>query len=97
MSLSGLSQTERSDLVVSLALLLCSDAGVDPSGETLQAVIDASGNKIASYYATLFSQYTEKTGGVKHFLGGPSAGLLCVCLVIYMNSCTVDAMYMYYA
>ena len=54
MSLAELSPTQKEELVVSLSALVVSDSGGDMSPETLQAVIDASGNSVAPYWAPMF-------------------------------------------
>lgn len=53
---------EKDQLIVSLSALLCLDAEVEATTENLQAAIDASGNSIAPYYATIFASCIEKAG-----------------------------------
>jgi large subunit ribosomal protein LP1 len=65
---------ERDQFVVSLAALVVADAGQDVSADNINAVINASGNKVASYWAPLFSTYIEKAGGVNKFFSGPGSG-----------------------
>ncbi len=64
----------KDQLVVSLAALLLHDSNVDISADNIDAVVKASNNTVPAYYATLFSSFIEKAGGVEKFLVGPSAG-----------------------
>mmetsp|Transcript_19460 Transcript_19460/g.28824 ORF Transcript_19460/g.28824 Transcript_19460/m.28824 type:complete len:119 (+) Transcript_19460:76-432(+) len=74
MAISTLNEAEKSEMVVSLAALLCSDANVSPSKENLESVIKASGNAVKPYWTALFSSFLEKSQGVGKFLGKPGAG-----------------------
>ena len=65
---------DKNQLVVSLAALLLTDCGADITAESLNTVITSSGNKVPSYYTTLFASFIEKAGGVEKFMAGPSAG-----------------------
>ncbi|CBK21523.2 uncharacterized protein [Blastocystis hominis] len=49
-----MSTIEKEELIVSLAALLCADAKVEVSKDNLDAVIKASGNKIAPYWTAVF-------------------------------------------
>ena len=73
MSLSA-SGAERDQFVVALAALVVADSGSDVSADNLNAVISASGNKVASYWAPLYSSYIEKAGGVEKFFSAPGSG-----------------------
>ena len=68
MSLSELSPAAKEELVVSLASLVIEGSGGDHSPETLQAVIDASGNSVAPYWASLFGSFLGKVGGAGKLL-----------------------------
>ena len=75
MSLAELSPTQKEELVVSLSALVVSDSGGDMSPETLQAVIDASGNSVAPYWAPMFGTFLSKVeGGCDKFCGTPGSG-----------------------
>jgi len=65
---------EKEQLVISMAALLLSDCGTELSAENLSSVITASNNSVPTYYPALFAGFFEKSGGVKSFLAGPSAG-----------------------
>jgi large subunit ribosomal protein LP1 len=71
LSVSG---SDKDQYVTALAALILADSSVDITADNLNAVIDASGNKVPAYYAVLYSTYIEKAGGVSKFLSGPSAG-----------------------
>lgn len=73
-ALEGLSQHEKDELVVSLSALICADSSADISEENLNAVITASGNKVAPYWVPVFASCLQKTDGVEKFLVGPGSG-----------------------
>jgi hypothetical protein len=60
--------------VTSLAVLLLADCNVDVNAENIDAVVASSNNKIAPYYATLYSSCVEKAGGVDKFFQSPGGG-----------------------
>ena len=71
LSVSG---ADKDQLVASLSALLLADSGVDITADSIAAIADASGNKLPTYYTTLYASFIEKAGGVDKFLAGPSAG-----------------------
>lgn len=65
---------DKDQLVVSLAALILSDCEVEITTESLDAIVSSSGNKVPSYYTSLFASLLSKAGGCDKFLAGPSAG-----------------------
>ena len=74
MSLTSLSGVEKDNLVVSLASIIASESGAEITAETLQAIVDASGNSVAPYWAPLFATFAAKADGLDKFFGAPGAG-----------------------
>ncbi|KAG5177645.1 hypothetical protein JKP88DRAFT_264981 [Tribonema minus] len=74
MAFAELTEGQKSEMVVSLAALLCEDAGVELSAENLNSAVSASGNKVAPYWTSLFASYLEKAGGCEKFMGKPGSG-----------------------
>eukprot|EP01041_Mallomonas_annulata_P001766 gene1766-3417_t len=70
----NLPKAEKEQLVVSLAAIICADSGKDATAENLSAVISASENSIASYWAPLFASYIEKSEGIDRYFAGPGSG-----------------------
>jgi large subunit ribosomal protein LP1 len=64
---------DKDQFVTSLAALVCADSSVDVTAENINAVINASGNNVAAYWATLFATSIEKAGGAKKFFPTPGA------------------------
>lgn len=73
-ALEGLNVNEKAELVCSLSALLCADSGADVSADNLNAVIKASGNKVATYWVPVFASTVEKAGGIDKFCKAPGAG-----------------------
>jgi hypothetical protein len=73
-ALDGLNNNEKAELACSLSALLCADAGVDINEENMNAVLVASGNKVANYWTPVFASTIEKAGGVDKFCKGPGSG-----------------------
>ena len=65
---------DKDQLVVSLAALILADCGSEITAESLDAIVSSSGNKIPSYYSTLFATFIGKAGGVDKYMAGPSSG-----------------------
>jgi uncharacterized membrane protein len=65
---------DKDQLVVSLAALILSDCEAEITTESLDAIISSSGNKVPTYYTSLFASLLSKAGGCDKFLAGPSAG-----------------------
>jgi hypothetical protein len=65
---------DKDQLVVSLAAIILADSKLEVSAENINTVLSSSGNSAPAYYATLFSTYIEKAGGVEKFFTAPSAG-----------------------
>ncbi|CAM9928297.1 unnamed protein product, partial [Phaeothamnion confervicola] len=74
MALTELPEAQKSELIVSLAALLCEDADVAITSENLNSAIEASGNKVPAYWTVLFASMLEKSGGVEKFCGKPGSG-----------------------
>jgi large subunit ribosomal protein LP1 len=74
-NMSALCETgaDKDQFVTSLAALVCADSSVDVTAENINAVINASGNNVAAYWATLFATSIEKAGGAKKFFPTPGA------------------------
>jgi hypothetical protein len=68
------SGSDKDQLVTSLACLLLSDSKQAITADSIDSVINASGNKVPAYYSALFASFIEKAGGVDRFCNGPSAG-----------------------
>jgi len=73
-ALEGLSAAEKAELVCSLSALLCADAGAELSEENINAVIAASGNKVAAFWTPAFASTLAKAGGVDKYTKGPGSG-----------------------
>ncbi len=73
MSLSA-SGPARDQFAVGLAALVLHDSNVDVSADNLNAVLNASGLKLAPYWAPLYASFVEKAGGVDKFFTSPGAG-----------------------
>lgn len=46
----------KDDLVVSLAILALHDGGAEVTGEKINALIEATGNKVAGYWGALYAK-----------------------------------------
>ena len=74
-SLSELSDTQKSELVASLAsIIAASNSGGEVTSEVLTAVADASGNSLAPSWAALFASVVARAGGVEKFCLTPGSG-----------------------
>lgn len=65
---------DKDQMVTSLAVLLLRDSGVDVTADAINGIINASGNKVPSYYATLFASFVEKAGDLSKMMPAPAAG-----------------------
>ena len=75
MSLSELSAAKKTELVTSLAVLVCSDAGADATPENLTAVITASGNTASPMWVSLFAKaLAANNGSIEKFVAAPGSG-----------------------
>ena len=73
--LADLTESQKEELVVSLATLVCADSSVELSAENINAVITASKNTVRPYWAALFSSHLAKIDGdVDRFLAAPGSG-----------------------
>uniref|UniRef100_A0A7S3V8S4 60S acidic ribosomal protein P2 n=1 Tax=Chaetoceros debilis TaxID=122233 RepID=A0A7S3V8S4_9STRA len=70
-SLSDLSDSQKQELVASLASIVVGDSS---SSEALSAVAEASGNSLDGSMAALFSSVVASAGGLKKFCAAPGAG-----------------------
>ncbi len=70
----NLSKTDKEQLIIGLAALVCTDSGVDCTAENLSAVVSASENTIGSHWAPIYSSYIEKSGNLERYFGGPGSG-----------------------
>mmetsp|Transcript_1262 Transcript_1262/g.2050 ORF Transcript_1262/g.2050 Transcript_1262/m.2050 type:complete len:125 (-) Transcript_1262:278-652(-) len=74
-SLSGLDDNTKQEFVASLsALIVGTAAAEDITGEKLEAVATASGNKLSAAYASLWASVLDKAGGAESFCKGPGSG-----------------------
>jgi hypothetical protein len=64
--------SDKDQLVVSLAAIVCASSGQDVSADNINAVITGSGNSVAPYWAPLFASACEKAGGIAEMY--PTAG-----------------------
>jgi len=74
-SLSDLSDTQKSELVASLAsIIVASNSEGEVTSDALTAVADASGNTLLASWASLFATVVAKAGGIDKFCLTPGAG-----------------------
>lgn len=76
-SLADLSDSQKEEMVASLACLLVGQSGSEEgiTAESLQAVADASGNSLSPALATLFSSVAAQVpNGVKSYMLAPGGG-----------------------
>lgn len=64
--------SDKEQLVVSLAAIVCASSGQDVSAENIEKVISGSGNSVAPYWAPLFATACEKADGIDKMY--PTAG-----------------------
>uniref|UniRef100_A0A7R9Y926 60S acidic ribosomal protein P1 n=1 Tax=Pinguiococcus pyrenoidosus TaxID=172671 RepID=A0A7R9Y926_9STRA len=74
MSFADLSEKERADFAICLGALLCKDAGVEASAETLTAIMTASNCTVPEHIVTLYANFVAKAGDLERFFGAPGAG-----------------------
>ena len=73
-SLSTLDDNTKQEFVASLSALIVGKTG-DVSGEKLEAVATASGNKLSAAYASLWASVVVAAGGnVDKYCAGPGSG-----------------------
>jgi ribosomal protein L12E/L44/L45/RPP1/RPP2 len=76
-SLSTLDDNTKQEFVASLSALIVGKAASEEgevSGEKIEAVATASGNKVSAAYASLWASVVDKAGGVTKFTAGPGSG-----------------------
>jgi large subunit ribosomal protein LP1 len=73
MSLTGLSDAAKEDLIVSLAVLALHDGGVEVNADNINAIVKASGNSVQSYWGALYSKLVAGRD-VDELLMKPGAG-----------------------
>ena len=66
------SGSDKEQFVTALAAIVCSDGG-DVTADNINAVISASGNAVAAYWAPLFASSIEKSGGISKLFSAPGA------------------------
>ena len=64
----------KDQLVTSLAALLLTENKAEITAESIEAVLSSSGNKVPSYYPTLFASFVNKAGGCDKFCMAPGGG-----------------------
>lgn len=74
MSISELSTSQKEELAVSLAVLVCHDTETEISADNLQSVLSASNNNVSAFLPRVFADSIAKGLTVEKFLAGPSAG-----------------------
>lgn len=74
-SLTDLDANRKQELVASLSALLVGKAAGDEdvTGEKIEAVATASGNKVSAAYASLWASVVS-AGGIETFTAGPGSG-----------------------
>ena len=75
MSFAELSGSDKEELIVSLAALLCNDSEVELTEENLSAAVTASGNKIAPYWAAAFGSMLTQVEDFSKFTPAPGGKL----------------------
>jgi ribosomal protein L12E/L44/L45/RPP1/RPP2 len=70
-SLTGLSASQKNELVASLAVLV---VGNGVTADAITAVATASGNSLDASYAALFSSVVDSAGGIDKFCAAPGSG-----------------------
>lgn len=73
-SVADLSDSQKQELVASLASIIAGTSGSDVTAESLSAIADASGNSLNGAWAALFADVVTKAGGVDKFCAAPGAG-----------------------
>jgi ribosomal protein L12E/L44/L45/RPP1/RPP2 len=74
MAIAELTQIQKEELAVSLAVLAVHDAKAEISADNLSAALEASGVSVAPYLPALFADLIGRGLKVDKFLAGPSAG-----------------------
>eukprot|EP01138_Halocafeteria_seosinensis_P011769 gb/GECG01012027.1/.p1 GENE.gb/GECG01012027.1/~~gb/GECG01012027.1/.p1 ORF type:complete len:125 (+),score=38.58 gb/GECG01012027.1/:1-375(+) len=59
LTLSELSTNEKEDMVVSLATLICHDAGIERNADNINALAKATNNQIQPFWGYLFTKLLE--------------------------------------
>ena len=59
MALSGLSASQKEDMIVSLATLVLHDSGKDVTADNLNALVKASGNTVQAFWGSLYAKFVE--------------------------------------
>ena len=65
---------DKHQLVTSLAALLLSESKAEITAESIEAVLSSSGNKVPSYFPTLYASFVNKAGGCDKFMMAPGGG-----------------------
>jgi 60s Acidic ribosomal protein. len=73
-NLSEITDSQKKDLVASLAAIVVGKAADECTAEGITSVVEASGNSIDASTASLFASVVNMAGGVKKFCAAPGAG-----------------------
>jgi large subunit ribosomal protein LP1 len=73
-NLSDITESQKQDLVASLAAIVVGKAADECTAEGITAVVEASGNSIDASTASLFASVVKMAGGIKKFCAAPGAG-----------------------
>ena len=75
MSFAELTGAKKEEMLASLAVLVISDSAGEMSADAINAVVEASGNKISSAFATVFASAIAKAGNdFNNFTPAPGSG-----------------------
>ena len=73
-AIADMTQSQKEELAVSLAVLALHDSKVEISADNLASALEASGNSVSAYLPQLFADLIGRGLKVDKFLAGPSAG-----------------------
>ena len=73
-NLSEITDSQKQELVASLAALVVGDAADECTAEAITAVAEASGNSIDASMAALFASVVGMAGGIEKFCAAPGSG-----------------------
>lgn len=73
-TLSEITDTQKKDLVASLAAIIVGNAAEECTAEAITAVAEASGNSIDASMAALFASVVRMAGSIDKFCAAPGAG-----------------------
>jgi len=74
-TLSGLSESQKNELIASLSVLVAADGASGPvSADSIAAVATASGNTLPAIWATIYSAGVGRAGGIGPFCQSSGGG-----------------------